>query len=98
MPTQIGSTLSPPWSFRITMGMLVTGSIISPRIFISTSIMLPPVACPLILPMQDAAQPASGCLGDHLAQQAVGKRLCNPYTNVVSDAGLRLTVDDEVER
>src|SRR4051794_151489 len=38
MPTQIGSTASPPESFRITMGILVTGSIIKPRIFISTSI------------------------------------------------------------
>src|SRR5579859_4328382 len=38
MPTQMGSTAVPFASFRITMGMLVTGSIISPRIFISTSI------------------------------------------------------------
>src|SRR5437899_3524156 len=38
MPTQIGRTASPPESFRITMGMFVTGSIIKPRIFISTSI------------------------------------------------------------
>src|SRR5579859_7542528 len=38
MPTQMGSTAVPLASFRITMGMLVTGSIISPRIFISTSI------------------------------------------------------------
>src|SRR4051794_6530973 len=38
MPTQMGSTASDPGSFRITMGMLVTGSIIRPRIFISTSI------------------------------------------------------------
>src|SRR5437868_224171 len=38
MPTQIGSTASPPESFRMTIGMLVTGSIIKPRIFISTSI------------------------------------------------------------
>src|SRR5215831_11571842 len=38
MPTQMGRTVSEPVSFRITMGMLVTGSIIKPRIFISTSI------------------------------------------------------------
>src|SRR5437764_2915289 len=38
MPTQIGRTASPPESFRMTIGMLVTGSIIKPRIFISTSI------------------------------------------------------------
>ena len=42
-PTQIGRTVSLPWSFSTTMGMFVTGSIINPRIFISTSI----VALPL---------------------------------------------------
>src|SRR5262249_41066651 len=36
-PTQMGSTVLPFRSLRITMGMLVTGSIMSPRIFISTS-------------------------------------------------------------
>src|SRR5438270_10581101 len=41
MPTHMGSTASPPESFRITMGILVTGSIIKPRIFISTSILGP---------------------------------------------------------
>src|SRR5712692_9585973 len=40
MPTQIGSTVSLPASLRITMGMLVTGSIMRPRIFISTSIVI----------------------------------------------------------
>src|SRR5689334_19334510 len=38
MPTQIGSTDSASTPFRITTGMFVTGSIIRPRIFISTSI------------------------------------------------------------
>src|SRR3984957_11010629 len=37
MPTQIGSTAVPCASLSTTMGMFVTGSIISPRIFISTS-------------------------------------------------------------
>jgi hypothetical protein len=37
-PTQIGSTVSPPTSFSSTIGTFYTGSIISPRIFISTSI------------------------------------------------------------
>src|SRR5271165_691592 len=37
-PTQIGSTALPFTSFRTTIGMFVTGSIIRPRIFISTSI------------------------------------------------------------
>src|SRR5580693_8233372 len=36
----MGSTLALPTSFRMTIGMLVTGSIIRPRIFISTSIRL----------------------------------------------------------
>src|SRR5262249_40035926 len=35
---QIGSTALPCTSLRTTMGMLVTGSIINPRIFISSSI------------------------------------------------------------
>src|SRR5712691_10086645 len=38
MPTQMGRMAVPWQSFRTTIGMLVTGSIISPRIFISTSI------------------------------------------------------------
>src|SRR5436309_5219370 len=38
MPTQMGSTAAPFTSLRMTIGMLVTGSIIKPRIFISTSI------------------------------------------------------------
>src|ERR1700733_12023815 len=37
MPTQMGSTCALATSFRMTIGMFVTGSIISPRIFISTS-------------------------------------------------------------
>src|SRR5208337_155510 len=37
-PTQIGSTVSLPTSLSNTIGMFETGSIISPRIFISTSI------------------------------------------------------------
>jgi hypothetical protein len=37
MPTQIGSTDAPLASFKITMGMFVTGSITKPRILISIS-------------------------------------------------------------
>src|SRR5580698_5565941 len=36
----MGNTVSLPASFKITMGMFVTGSIKSPRIFISTSIVI----------------------------------------------------------
>src|SRR5580704_744133 len=46
MPTQIGRTAVPCASLSTTMGMFVTGSIISPRIFISTSIeSSPDAAC-----------------------------------------------------
>ena len=37
IPTQIGSTRSPSLSFRITIGMLVIGSTISPLMVISIS-------------------------------------------------------------
>jgi len=40
--TQMGSTALPLRSFKITIGVLVTGSIMSPRIFISTSMALSP--------------------------------------------------------
>src|SRR5258708_35556723 len=42
MPTQIGSTVLLLTSFNMTMVMFVAGSIIMPRIFISTSISPPP--------------------------------------------------------
>src|SRR5271167_1530506 len=38
MPTQMGRIAVPFTSFRTTIGMLVTGSINRPRIFISTSL------------------------------------------------------------
>src|SRR5271165_1374828 len=44
----MGRTVSESASLRITTGMLVAGSVISPRIFISTSIVVPPAACPVI--------------------------------------------------
>src|SRR6266567_4668645 len=42
MPTQMGRIEVPPTSFKTTIGMFVTGSIMSPRIFISTSMLPPP--------------------------------------------------------
>src|SRR5258708_3259510 len=42
MPTQIGSTVLLLMSFKMTIGMFVAGSIMRPRIFISTSIHPPP--------------------------------------------------------
>ena len=43
-PTQMGNTVSLFTSFSTTMGMLLTGSIIKPRIFISTSIADPVIS------------------------------------------------------
>src|SRR5271169_5512656 len=68
MPTQMGRTESPFTSFRMTMGMLVTGSIISPRIFISTSGMVPPLCG----------------LAYHLAQQTVRKACADVHSNVTT--------------
>ena len=81
------------------MGMLVTGSIISPRIFISTSIMVPSRRC-LTLDTRLAyeTQTLSGFLDGHLPQKAVGKSLRNLYSYILSDARLRSAVDHEVER
>src|SRR6266404_7310315 len=42
MPTQIGKMVLPCVSLRMTMGMLVTGSIIRPRMRISTSMATSP--------------------------------------------------------
>src|SRR5207302_10942573 len=54
----MGRTVSLPESLRITMGIFVTGSIISPRIFISTSIVI---------------SSRSNSLYHHFACEAVGK-------------------------
>src|SRR5580700_11473685 len=53
MPTHTGRTELPCASFSTTMGMLVTGSIIRPRIFISTSIAPP---CEKDYPAADCVQ------------------------------------------
>src|SRR5208282_5535136 len=57
----MGSTAVPPTSLRITMGMLVTGSITRPRIFISTS----------MRPLQLSGHRPIGSSG-HLATKQVG--------------------------
>src|ERR1035438_3095197 len=94
----MGITVSLPWSLRSTMGMLVTGSIISPLIFISTSIVSPPGARPFILPLQYGTQPVCGWLDDHLAQKAVRERLCDLHSDVVPDVWLWMLIDDKIER
>src|SRR5437879_3558202 len=71
-PTQIGSTVSPE-SLRITIGVLVTGSSISPRIFISTSI-----ATPCVFTIT-----TSGRL-HHVTQQAVWKCRSDLYRHITA--------------
>src|SRR5215831_15970838 len=68
-PTQMGRTVLPFTSFRMTMGMLVTGSIMSPRIFISTSMSPPPTSL----------HHSYG-----FTHQGVGPRARNPYRQVLS--------------
>src|ERR1019366_7104330 len=74
-PTQMGSTVLLPTSFRMTIGMLVTGSIISPRIFISTSIGSVPFLDPLH--HRDRAG-----IGDALTDQRIGARPGHPYVEI----------------
>src|SRR5271170_3886166 len=94
----MGSTVSLPCSFSTTMGMLVTGSIINPRIFISTSIVALQRPLPLILPIEYAAQAVCGCLACHLAQQTVRKYLCDFHVDVLPNTRLMAAVGDEVQR
>src|SRR5207247_10884833 len=72
IPTQMGRTVSLPESLRITMGIFVTGSIISPRIFISTSIVI---------------SSRSNSLYHHFACEAVGKSGGFNHLDIASDSG-----------
>src|SRR5215469_3163711 len=65
MPTQMGRTVSESDSLRRTMGMWVTGSTISPRIFISTSIVDPPWFVLLVI------KPAAASLQQAFARMPV---------------------------
>src|SRR6202040_4332817 len=67
----MGRTVSLPTSFKTTIGMLVTGSIINPRIFISTSISCSPLLKSLRL--------------YHHAQQTVGKTPGNDHVNIAAN-------------
>src|SRR5664279_5019799 len=102
MRTQMGSTVSESDSFRSTMGMLVTGSIMSPRILISTSIVVPPAACPVIRlrdttrkrflfwrPLPSAHQ---------FSQQAVGERLRHQYRHIAPDSRFSFLIQHEIQR
>src|SRR2546427_7091787 len=68
----MGRTVSLPESLRITMGIFVTGSIISPRIFISTSIVI---------------SSRSNSLYHHFAGEAVGKSGGRKYLDITADSG-----------
>src|SRR5207237_5259952 len=68
----MGRTVSLPESLRITMGIFVTGSIISPRIFISTSIVI---------------SSRSNSLYHHFACEAVGKSGGGNYRDIAAHSG-----------
>ncbi len=78
-PTQMGSTVLPLTSLRITMGMLVTGSIMSPRIFISTS----------MTPSQSSLHHSYA-----LTHQRVGAGARDPDRQVLAHQGLAAGVRD----
>src|SRR5688572_22178500 len=74
IPTQMGSTRSPPLSFRITIGRLVIGSTISPLIVISISMMRSAISTWLNFARQ-AVRPGSP---DDDRQYAPDPRRCCP--------------------
>src|SRR6267154_6698967 len=67
----IGRTVSLPTSFRTTIGMLVTGSIINPRIFISTSIAL-------LLSLRSETALGHSCGSDSIAPEQRARRVIRP--------------------
>src|SRR5438874_13823094 len=68
----MGRSVSLPESLRITMGIFLTGSIISPRIFISTSIVI---------------SSRSNSLYHHFACEAVGKSGGGNYRDIAAHSG-----------
>src|ERR1019366_72701 len=102
MPTQMGSTVSESDSLRSTMGMLVTGSIMSPRILISTSIVVPPAYCPVIR-FRDVRRKVF-LVGRRLrsagqtAQQAVRKCLGHKHRHIAADLWFLTVAQHEVKR
>src|SRR5277367_1766773 len=71
----------PATSLRITMGMLVTGSIISPRIFISTSMLGPPS---LVVSLHHASPPAV-LGGVCFAHQRIGTGARDTHRKIPAD-------------
>src|SRR5580765_1331310 len=87
----MGRTVSLPMSLRITMGMLVTGSIMSPRIFISTSIVKP-----LGSGIVGAAQRRLPSLYHHFSEQTVRKPAGNQHRHVSSYDGMSVVVGHKI--
>src|SRR5580698_9151978 len=77
----MGRTVSLPASFKITIGMFVTGSIKSPRIFISTSIV---ISC-------------LSFLYHHFARQAVGKTNRGAGGSIAPNGGREVFRGGEIE-
>src|SRR5688572_2348941 len=86
MPTQIGSTRSPPLSFRMTIGMLVIGSTISPLMLISISID-PLASCRVAFPMPPAYR-----LVEHFSPEAVRSGTANCDLHGLAQPRTRLPV------
>src|SRR5438270_10473139 len=93
IPTQIGSTRSLPMSFSTMIGIFVTGSIISPRICISTSsevcvtewvevVAISVQNHKLRNPRHRHKRRTLHRIRYRLANQAVRQRLRNPYRHV----------------
>src|SRR5215475_4752313 len=84
----MGRTASLDGSFSTTIGMLVTGSIINPRIFISTSIWDLRRASPLLQYQTSAnSTSANRLVHHHLAYETVWEALCYKHPGVTSSRG-----------
>src|ERR1700679_862721 len=83
MPTQMGRTVSLLTSFRITIGILLAGSMTRPRIFISTSMVNSLTRSPL---------------RDGLADKAVGLAVGNPHRQIATGGGTDKVRSREIDR
>src|SRR3984885_9362440 len=83
MPTQIGRTVSLLTSFKITIGILLAGSMTRPGIFISTSMVNSLKRSPL---------------RDGLADKAVGLAVGNPHRQIATGSGADWVRSGEINR
>src|SRR5580658_9425351 len=88
----MGSTVLLPTSFRMTIAILVTGSIMSPRIFISTSMR----SLPFLIPLHHTG----GLRIEHaLAHQRVRSGARDPHVEIAAhQCGARIVRMREIER